>query len=217
MLPFDTLSLFFIASVLLSLSPGPDNVFVLIQSMTHGIRAGVVITLGLCTGLLVHSTAVILGVAALFQTSEWAFTALKLTGAAYLLYLAYGALKATPETLTSDQQAIPLGKLYLRGIVMNVTNPKVSIFFLAFLPQFVDPNLANSSLTNDVVPVSLQMLQLSVTFIVAALIVFNGIAVLAGFMGQKLTESDGIQRWLNRISGVVFIGLAMKLAFSEQS
>lgn len=217
MLPFDTIALFFAASVLLSLSPGPDNVFVLIQSMTHGVRAGVVITLGLCTGLLVHSAAVILGVAALFQTSEMAFTVLKLTGAAYLIYLAYGALKASPEKLTGDEKAIPLSKLYLRGIVMNVTNPKVSIFFLAFLPQFVDPSLNSNSITSELVPVSLQMLQLSVIFIIAALLVFNIIAVLAGFMGQKLTESEGIQRWLNRISGVVFIGLAMKLALSEQN
>ncbi len=202
MLTIETISIFFTASVLLALSPGPDNVFVLMQSMTHGIKSGFIITLGLCTGLLVHSTAVILGLAVIFQTSEIAFTILKLLGAAYLLYLAWGALRAKPTQLNGKQPQSSLRKLYVRGIIMNITNPKVSIFFLAFLPQFV---------TTESGDVSQQLLSLSLLFILAALMVFNSIAVLSGYLGQRLKESDHIQNTLNKLSGVVFIGLALKL------
>ena len=214
MLAIEVISVFFFTSVLLSLSPGPDNIFVLMQSITQGSKAGSVITLGLCTGLLVHSTAVILGVALIFQTSELAFTALKLLGAGYLLYLAWGAFRAkTDPALSSDSEdggtpskQIPLKKLYLRGIIMNITNPKVSIFFLAFLPQFVNPEAGN---------VSIQLALLSLVFIIAALLIFNLIALLSGRLGGALANSERAQTWLNRISGTVFVGLAAKLAITE--
>jgi len=214
MLAIEVISVFFFTSVLLSLSPGPDNIFVLMQSITQGSKAGSVITLGLCTGLLVHSTAVILGVALIFQTSELAFTALKLLGAGYLLYLAWGAFRAKPDpALNSDSEdggtpskQIPLKKLYLRGIIMNITNPKVSIFFLAFLPQFVNPEAGN---------VSIQLALLSLVFIIAALLIFNLIALLSGRLGGALANSERAQTWLNRISGTVFVGLAAKLAITE--
>ena len=207
MLTIETISIFFTASVLLALSPGPDNVFVLMQSMTHGIKSGFIITLGLCTGLLVHSTAVILGLAVIFQTSEVAFTILKLLGAAYLLFLAWGALRAKPTQLNGKQPQLSLRKLYVRGIIMNITNPKVSIFFLAFLPQFV---------TTESGDVSQQLLSLSLLFILAALMVFNSIAVLSGYLGQRLKKSDHIQNTLNKLSGVVFIGLALKLVTTNR-
>lgn len=214
MLAIEVISVFFFTSVLLSLSPGPDNIFVLMQSITQGSKAGSVITLGLCTGLLVHSTAAILGVALIFQTSELAFTALKLLGAGYLLYLAWGAFRAKPDpALSSDSEdggtpskQIPLKKLYLRGIIMNITNPKVSIFFLAFLPQFVNPEAGN---------VSIQLALLSLVFIIAALLIFNLIALLSGRLGGALANSERAQTWLNRISGTVFVGLAAKLAITE--
>ena len=144
MLSPEVLLTFFAASLLLGIAPGPDNIFVLTQSAVYGVRAGLVTTLGLVTGLCVHTTAVALGVAAIFQTSPLAFTILKCAGAAYLLYLAWmsfraGALLAhTP----GGGAAFPgYAALYRRGIVMNVTNPKVTLFFLAFLPQFCNPAL----------------------------------------------------------------------------
>lgn len=206
MLSFETITLFFTASVLLSLSPGPDNLFVLMQSITQGPKAGMVTTLGLCTGLLVHSTAAVLGVAVIFQTSEVAFTILKLVGAAYLLYLAWGAFNAKGSELHESGAKPSMKSLYLRGIAMSTTNPKLSIFFLAFLPQFVDPEAGS---------VSLQLTMLSLIFIGSALIVFNGIALLSGHLRNQLTHSERTQKILNRIAGVVFIGLALKLVTSR--
>ncbi len=204
MIPMETLAAFFMASVLLGLAPGPDNIFVLTQSALRGRRAGLLVTMGLCTGLVVHTTAVAFGVAVIFQTSALAFTALKLFGAGYLLLLAWHAFRASAETIPAGQpNALSVGKLYRRGIIMNITNPKVSIFFLAFLPQFADP--ARGSLT-------LQMLQLGGVFIVSTILVFGGIALLAGSIGLWLNRSPKTQVVMNRLAGTVFVGLALKLA-----
>lgn len=208
MMPFDVLGLFFAASVLLALSPGPDNIFVLTQGALYGPRAGLAVTFGLCTGLVVHTTAVALGVAVIFQTSAVAFTALKLAGAGYLLYLAWGAFRAGAAPVPDGgSPALPLGRLYLRGIIMNATNPKVSIFFLAFLPQFADP--ARGAL----IP---QILLLGAAFAVATILVFGAIAVTAGSVGQRLMRSEAAQRMMNRVAGVVFVGLAAKLLATQR-
>lgn len=208
MIPVATLALFFAASIALALAPGPDNIFVLTQSALHGRHAGLLVTLGLCTGLLVHTTAVSLGVAAIFQTSAVAFAALKFAGAAYLLYLAWKCFGAGASGLKAAPAQRPTSAaLYARGIVMNITNPKVAIFFLAFLPQFTDP--ARGSLT-------VQMLQLGAMFMLATLLVFGGIAWCAGYLGEWLKRSDRAQRAINRMAGGIFLLLAMRLAFSAR-
>lgn len=200
--------MFFAASVLLGLAPGPDNIFVLTQSALNGRLAGFIVVLGLCTGLLVHTVAVAVGVAVLFQTSALAFTLLKAVGAAYLLYLAWQAFRAGTSRLNGQAKAeTRYRQLYARGIVMNVTNPKVAIFFLAFLPQFANP--AHGSLTA-------QLILLGLTFIAATLVVFGAISWAAGFLGEWLRRSEGAQRVLNRVAGVVFVGLALKLASAER-
>ena len=207
MIPFDTLLLFFAASAALALAPGPDNLFVLTQSALHGRRAGVFITLGLCSGLLVHTAAVALGVAAVFQSSALAFNGLKAVGAAYLLYLAWQTFRARPSGLAEESGVdVRPRRLYRRGILMNVTNPKVAIFFLAFLPQFANP--AAGSLT-------MQILTLGGVFMLAALIVFTAIAWAAGFIGERLKRSPRAQRTMNRLAGVVFTGLALRLVLSK--
>jgi threonine/homoserine/homoserine lactone efflux protein len=204
MIPIDTLAAFFMASVLLALAPGPDNIFVLTQSALRGRSAGLLVTLGLCTGLLVHTTAVAFGVAVIFQASAVAFTALKLFGAAYLLYLAWHAFRASSQDISADRtNGMSAGRLYRRGIIMNVTNPKVSIFFMAFLPQFADPARG---------PLSLQMLLLGGVFIVSTILVFGGIALLTGSIGPWLSRSPKTQVVMNRVAGLVFVGLAVKLA-----
>lgn len=202
----ETLGSFFLASVLLALSPGPDNLFVLAQSVVQGARAGVVITLGLCSGLIVHTAAVAVGVAVLLQTTPWAFTALKVFGALYLLYLAWGAFQtASPGAAGAGRQSLPLWRLYQRGIIMNVTNPKVTIFFLAFLPQFVEPDAGEAT------P---QILLLGLLFGLAAMLVFSGIALAAGRLADGFMRSVRGMRWLNRIAGIVFVGLSLKLLMS---
>ncbi len=208
MLPIETIIPFLSASILLGLAPGPDNIFVLTQSTINGKLAGLIVTIGLCTGLIVHTTAVALGVAIIFQTSTLAFTLLKFIGAAYLVYLAYQALRAKPEQINGTENVITnYRKLYLRGIIMNITNPKVSIFFLAFLPQFADPVRGS---------ISLQLLLLGGLFILATILVFGTIAFLGGVIGQLLNRSSKIQTILNKIAGTVFIGLAIKLATTER-
>lgn len=203
MIPVELLATFFAISVLLALTPGPDNLFVLTQSAMSGSRAGLTVTLGLCTGLIVHTTAVALGVAAIVQASDVAYTALKLAGAGYLLYLAWLAFTAAPaDEIDGAAPQLRLRRLYGRGIIMNVTNPKVSIFFLAFLPQFADP--ARGSL-------AAQILLLGAVFAVATVLVFGSIAVFAGAVGRWLADSAGAQRVLNRIAGTVFILLAVNL------
>ena len=195
---------FFMASVLLALTPGPDNLFVLAQAAQQGKLAGIVVTVGLCTGLLVHTAAVALGVAAIFQASAVAFSLLKYIGAAYLLYLAYGAFVAGAER-DGEQQTPKLnfGRLYGRGIIMNVTNPKVSLFFLAFLPQFTDPTFG---------PLVPQILLLGLLFILSTILIFGGISLLAGGVGSYFRKSARAQVMLNRIAGGVFVALAIKLA-----
>lgn len=207
-IPIDSYLTFLAASVALALAPGPDNIFVLTQSALHGCRAGLLITLGLCTGLVVHTSAVVVGVAAIFQTSAVAFTALKLAGAGYLLYLAWQAFRASASPIHARSEAAVAGwRLYRRGIVMNVTNPKVSIFFLAFLPQFADPKRG---------ALALQLISLGAGFIAATLIVFGSIAAAAGAIGNWLARSRRAQIVMNCVAGTIFTGLALKLAVSQR-
>ena len=204
MIPLEALIPFFIASVLLALAPGPDNIFVLTQSALRGKSAGIAVMFGLCTGLVGHSCAVAFGVAVIFQTSALAFSILKYVGAAYLLYLAWGAFRASAEKIESKPNgSLNHWKLYRRGIIMNITNPKVSLFFLAFLPQFADPTRG---------PVWLQILLLGGLFIAATILIFGSIALLAGTLGEWLNRSTRVQKILNWVAGTVFVGLALKLA-----
>lgn len=204
--PIELLATFFGAALLLALAPGPDNLFVLTQSATGGKGAGLAVTLGLCTGLVGHTLAVILGVAALVRASALAFSVLKLLGAVYLLYLAWQAFRAPAARLAASAASPGFRRLYRRGIFMNLTNPKVSLFFLAFLPQFADPDRG---------PLAPQLLLLGGLFIVATLLVFGTIALLAGTLGERFSGSPALQRLLNRLAAAVFVGLALHLASSR--
>jgi threonine/homoserine/homoserine lactone efflux protein len=205
---FDTTLTFFAASVLLALAPGPDNVFVLLHSAVHGKRAGMLVVLGLCTGLLFHTAAVALGLAAVFAASNTAFTVLKLCGAAYLVYLAWGAWRAPVGIQdTASTPALSARQTYGRGVLMNLTNPKVAIFFLAFLPQFADP--ARGGMAG-------QILFLGAVFILAALLTFGAIAYFAASFGKAFQRSLRAQRGLNRVASLVFVGLALRLATAQR-
>ncbi len=206
MLPIDALLPFFATALFLGLVPGPDNIFVLMQSVLRGKAAGLMIVLGLCTGLLLHTGLVALGVAVIFQTSPWAFNALKIIGASYLIYLAILSFKAGAEKIEGQGATeLTYKKLYVRGIVMNITNPKVVVFFLAFLPQFTRPELGS---------VSEQLLLLGGVFILATLLVFSSIAMMAASIASGLKKSDSAQSILHKVAGVVFLMLAFNLAVS---
>lgn len=213
----ETLVAFFGVSVLLGLSPGPDNVFVLIQSAQRGWRLGLAVVLGLCLGIVVHTLAVALGLAAVFAASEVAFSVLKWCGAAYLVYLAIGAWRA-PVSLNDSALAdaaaskasasgAELLKMVGRGFVMNLTNPKVLIFFLAFLPQFANPALG---------PVAPQIFVFGAVFILSTFLVFGSIAIFSGVFGNLLLRSEKAQWWLNKLTAIVFVGLALRLATSQR-
>jgi threonine/homoserine/homoserine lactone efflux protein len=201
-----TLATFFGLAVLLALSPGPDNLFVLMQAALNGRAAGLMVVLGLCTGLVVHTTAVAAGLAAVFAASAAAYTGLKWAGAAYLAYLAWQAFRAPAAagTVGGPPRLTPAA-LYLRGIVMNLTNPKVLLFFLAFLPQFATPGAG---------PVGLQIVVLGGVFMLATFVVFGAIAFFSGAAGAVLQRSARMRRLLNTCAGLVFAGLALRLATS---
>ena len=224
----ETLVAFFGVAVLLALTPGPDNIFVLVQSAQRGWRAGMAVVLGLCAGLVVHTAAVALGLAAVFAASALAFTVLKFCGAAYLGWLAWHSLRAPVEVVEVEDgadagarapaadAALParsaaaapgMARMVGRGMFMNLTNPKVLIFFLAFLPQFADPARGG---------VALQLMVLGVAFMLATLLVFGAIACFSGAFGVLLQRSARAQRLLNRVAGLVFLGLALRLATVER-
>ena len=223
MLTPDAMMAFFVAALLLGIAPGPDNIFVLTQSAMFGTDAGMVTTMGLVTGLCVHTTAVALGVAAIFQTSALAFTLLKTAGAGYLLWLAWLSFRAGASTTKIGQGDTGEGNtgeggtagaafpgytaLYRRGIVMNVTNPKVSLFFLAFLPQFCDP--ARGS-------VAVQVLTLGALFMLATVVVFWTVAALGGRLAVWFNRSQRGQIIMQRVAGSVFVALAAALLLSSR-
>jgi len=208
LLDLETILLFITASTLLALAPGPDNIFVLTQSMIKGARPGIFVTLGLCCGLVFHTSAVALGVAAIFQTSIIAFNILKFVGASYLLYLAYMLFMSNSKSsVKADKSSLSNFKLFKRGVIMNITNPKVSIFFLAFLPQFTNPAMGS---------ITVQIFVLGGIFMACALVVFSSIALVAGKLGNWFNRSPNAENILNKVAGTVFAGLAIKLALSER-
>lgn len=190
------------ASLVLAVAPGPDNLFVLAQSAVYGVRAGLTVVLGLCTGLVVQTICAACGVAAVVAAVPALFWGIRIAGACYLLYLAWMAwTHAVSDSEGPQGTALTGAALWRRGVIMNITNPKVQIFFLAFFPQFVQPGTEGLDLI-------IQMVIQGVTFIGATLIVFSAVAWGAGVLADKM-RSPTFQLWLNRISAVIFLMLAV--------
>ncbi|MBL1459190.1 MAG: LysE family translocator [Methylophaga sp.] len=201
-MPIEVYAVFIFTSALLALAPGPDNIFVLTQSALYGKRSGILIILGLCTGLVFHTCLVAFGVATIIQTSDWALSALKVIGALYLVYLAWQMLNSQTEELSGKDVVLSDTNLYLRGIVMNVTNPKVSIFFLAFLPQFASSNYG---------AITPQIILLGTIFGAVSLFIFSGISILASKLGDLLKRKPNAQVYLSRMTALIFVVLAFNL------
>ena len=206
---FEILSLepiiaFVLASVVLSLVPGPDNIFVMTNSALKGWKSGFYITLGLCTGRIGHTILVAIGVSVIFQTSALAFNGLKIVGACYLIYLGWLSLKSKELKIGSSGTDNVNRSYYITGIVMNLTNPKVALFFLVFLPQFVNP--INGSLTT-------QIFSLGILFILSALCVFSSIAFLGAFLEAYLKKSSAFNKNINKLAALVYFALAINLFF----
>lgn len=208
MLPLEVMITFSVAALVLALVPGPDNFYVLSVSALQGRVSGYCVILGLCTGLILHSMAVALGAAVIFQTSALAFTLLKYCGAAYLVYLAWQTFRSRGEG--NGCVSVPrarLRSLYTRGILMNISNPKVSLFFLAFLPQFADP--ARGS-------IPLQIVLLGGLFILSTILVFGAIASLAGAAGACLGRRPGLYAITRNMAALVFLALAARLITAQR-
>jgi threonine/homoserine/homoserine lactone efflux protein len=203
-LSLETIIAFVIASIVLSLVPGPDNIFVMTNSALRGWKIGFYTTIGLCTGLIGHTILVAIGVSVIFQTSALAFNGLKIVGACYLIYLGWLSLKSKELKIGSSGTDNVNRSYYITGIVMNLTNPKVALFFLVFLPQFVNP--INGSVT-------IQIFSLGILFILSALCVFSSIAFLGAFLEAYLKKSSAFNKNINKLAALVYFALAINLFF----
>ena len=208
------LAIFIVSGLLLNIAPGPDSLFIMTRSAVQGWRAGSIAALGIGSGTFVHIFAAALGVSAIIATSSNAFLVLKYIGAIYLVYigvrLVFSKQKSSVENSTSNLKSYEISyrKIYIQGLLTNVLNPKVAIFFLAFVPQFISPDAAHKSLA----------------FIILGLIFnFNGmlwchfLAITTAFASKKIQVSNVVAFWLNKLIGTIFVSLGIKLACTQKS
>ena len=205
-----TILLFLGASMALTVAPGPDNIFVVTQGLSRGRRAAIVTAWGMCSGVTVHTLAAAAGISALFYSSALAFQVVKYAGAAYLLYLAWqavreGGLLALPAAAAVDA---PSGvALFRRGFVMNVLNPKVALFFLAFLPQFTNRSAGG---------IPLQMVLLGFLFMAQALVIFTLIGFFSGSVGGWISKRPRAGQYFAWLAAGIFALLGVRLALAER-
>ena len=199
---------FLLASVLLTFMPGPDNIFVLTESITKGQKNGIAISIGLCTGVLIHTLAAATGLSIVIQKSAVAFSVIKYLGAAYLFYLAFMATKEKPMEVTlgkaSKEKTFKLFPLIRKGFLMNVLNPKVSLFFIAFLPQFI---------SKDGINITYQMIILGLIFMAQALVIFSLISILASRLTEYMNSAKfwKITKW-SKVGVLSILGLTLALS-----
>jgi len=194
---------FLSAAVLITLSPGPDNLMVLSIGATRGRLRGMAFGMGCALGCLSHTLLATLGVSALIAVSPVAFTALKIIGGLYLIYLGWLALKSRGGAKVANNSSQEnAGKLFWRGVFANSINPKVVLFFLAFLPQFVDASRHDAGW---------QILQLGIIFTLQAMLLFGTLGFFAGYIGRYLNQHASASAWLDRIAGSIFVALGLRL------
>jgi len=194
------------ACVLITIAPGPDNVLVVSLGLSRGRRPAVLAAWGMASGVVVHTVAAALGISAVLAASPVAFRVVQIVGAVYLLYLALRILRERGRGAHAGADHAPVGHwaLYRRGFLMNVLNPKVALFFLAFLPQFIQ--------TPGRWPVWMQMMVLGLLFMVQAAVIFTAFALFAGALGEVLTRRPWIQTLFDWLTAAVFAGLGVALA-----
>lgn len=203
---------FVMAAILLNLTPGTDSMYIITRSMSQGQTAGFYSVLGITSGILVHTLLAAFGLSVLLASSPLAFTLVKYIGASYLCYLGFKMLtsKQTPlfasnlpnEEKMASTRPLDRWQIYKQGVITNTFNPKVALFFLAFFPQFIDPSYSNSMMS---------FLVLGLTFASTGFIWCSCLALLASKFSENLRKNPTIEVILNRISGVIFIGMGVKL------
>jgi len=198
---------FLVAAFALNIAPGPDMLYVIGRSVGQGRRAGIVSALGVFVGCWVHILAAAFGIAALLRSSPMAFNVVRYAGAAYLIYLGLKMLAQRTDLTSQQLKTESLGAIFRQGVITNVLNPKVAIFFLAFLPQFIDARRGS---------VALQIVLLGLIFNVGGTLVNLAVAYAGGTLGELLRRNQSIARWQRRFTGLIFVGLGLRLAWQKR-
>lgn len=196
--------LFLAAAATVTLAPGPDNIYVLTRGITQGKKAGLVATFGFGSGLVFHTLLAVFGFAAMIKATPIAYDLIRYSGAAYLIYLGVRTLRSG-TVVHPDASAAWMAprKIYVQSVIANILNPKVTLFFIAFLPQFVNLQAGH---------VAAQMLLLAGLFILVTLCIFGSIAFFSGIVGGYLQRNAAASLYLNRLAGCAFIGLGIRIA-----
>ena len=208
MLGIHDLALFIVSGLLLNMMPGPDSLLIMLRSGSQGWRAGSVAALGIGTGTMVHVLAAALGLSALLSASAELFAIIKLMGALYLVYLGVSLLRQGVSSPVASEPAVSLpalsyGRIFRQGLLTNVLNPKVALFFLAFVPQFIDPAAPQKAMA---------FIVLGCIFNINGMIWCHLLAFSTAYASRKVRLPARLGRWLNRLMGGLFVGLGIKLA-----
>ncbi|MCK9689671.1 LysE family translocator [Scleromatobacter humisilvae] len=202
--------LFIVSGLLLNITPGPDSLFIMARSATQGWRAGFVACWGVGSGVFVHVFAAALGLSALLATSATAFAVVKVIGAAYLVWIGIGMLRARGEAAQAVDVAprvLRYRDIFRQGFLTNVLNPKVALFFLAFVPQFIAPDAPSKPLA---------FIVLGAIFDINGMLWCHALALFTAFASRRLNVDAAVGRWLNRTMGAVFVALGAKLALASR-
>ena len=208
---FDFWLIFLTSAIALNVAPGPDLLFILTRTIRDGRKVGLASAAGVCSGACLHVIAAAIGLSAILVSSALAFSIVKYVGAAYLLYLAYQAFRSPGIDLSAAKKTNPSTtalQAYKQGVLIDTLNPKVAIFFMAFLPQFV---------RDDAGPVSLQLLYLGLLVVAVAIVVETAYVLLADKISYSARNSQRVSIWLDRAAGVVYTGLGIRLATSTST
>lgn len=205
----ESLTLFFITSIALILAPGPDIIYVLSRGIADGKWAGVMSAMGVGAGILVHTMAAALGLAVLLQASTYAFWAIKVAGGIYLIYLGYQIVKNRQAfEIDRTQKSMDINKCFFQGLLSNVLNPKVALFFVAFLPQFVHKNSSNQGL---------YMAALGLIFALMTVLIFMVFGIFSGSIGSWLKERKGVSGTIRLGSGTIIMLLGLRLILPQKN
>jgi threonine/homoserine/homoserine lactone efflux protein len=201
------IALFVIASLAVIVAPGPDNIYVLTRGVAQGREVALASAWGMCSGLLFHTTFAALGLSVVVARSAVAFSVVKYAGAVYLIYLGVSALlrKEGFGTSAGEEHATQLRRFFIKGLTMNLLNPKVAVFFLAFLPQFANPVTSSTPL---------RLMVLGLVFALLSVVVFSAIALFSGVLGDRLSSNPRYATALRWLTGCVLVGLGLRLALS---
>jgi threonine/homoserine/homoserine lactone efflux protein len=200
--------LFIFSSLIIILTPGQDMILVMSQSISHGKKAGIITAFGVSCGLLVHTLLATIGLGSLLMASTWLFDVIKFIGAAYLIYIGYQLLLSTnPKLSIKNLPKVSYKKMFMQGAFTNIMNPKIAIFYFSYLPQFVTLNEGNESL---------QFFILGITYAILAFFIKAPIGFISGVLSLWIQSRPMVLKYINKTSGVILIGLGLKLATQER-